>query len=98
MVYCSRCGAKNEDQARVCIQCGEALYGPRPGRMRREEEMCFGLLSHWGGVFAGVVIILFGSAMLLRQLYGITFEFWPIVIVLIGILIIAGTIARGIRR
>jgi len=98
MVYCSNCGTKNDDQARVCIQCGERLYGRRYGRTKREEEMCFGLPSYWGGIVIGVIVILFGLALLLRQVYGIALETWPFIVIFIGILMIAGAITRSLRR
>jgi len=98
MVYCSNCGTKNDDQARVCIQCGERLYGRRHERTRREEEMCFGLPSYWGGIVIGVIVILFGLALLLRQVYGIALETWPFIVIFIGILMIAGAITRSLRK
>jgi len=98
MVYCSNCGAKNEDQARVCIQCGERLYGCRFERTKREEEMCFGLPSYWGGIIIGVIVVLSGLTLLLRQVYGITLETWPFIAIFIGVLIIAGAIMASLRR
>jgi uncharacterized membrane protein YvbJ len=43
MVYCTKCGTKNADDAKVCTQCGAALYavGEREGRGRVEDE-CWG--------------------------------------------------------
>lgn len=69
MVYCSKCGAKNKDDAKICVKCGEGLYppsvekaierraetcfGPRKRRKPYEEE-CFGLPR--GGTIVGIVI------------------------------------------
>ena len=36
MVYCSKCGKENEDDASNCTSCGESLTGDR--RMRRNWE------------------------------------------------------------
>jgi uncharacterized membrane protein YvbJ len=65
MVYCSKCGAKNEDDARTCKKCGERLYpthlkkavtrgedtcfGPRERRGRHVDE-CFGI-PRFGALF-----------------------------------------------
>lgn len=43
MVYCSKCGVKNEDDAEVCKKCGAKLYPPRPKKTAaREKDECFG--------------------------------------------------------
>ncbi|MCK5562768.1 zinc-ribbon domain-containing protein, partial [Candidatus Bathyarchaeota archaeon] len=42
LVYCSKCGAKNEDDAKVCVGCGASLYVPRRGARRRGGNECFG--------------------------------------------------------
>ena len=43
MVYCTKCGTKNPDDAKVCSQCGASLYavGEREGKGRAEDE-CWG--------------------------------------------------------
>ena len=43
MVYCTKCGTKNPDDAKTCSQCGAPLYslGEREQRRRKEGE-CFG--------------------------------------------------------
>ncbi|NIU84233.1 MAG: zinc-ribbon domain-containing protein, partial [Candidatus Thorarchaeota archaeon] len=46
MVYCTKCGAKNADDAVVCVKCGVALgrvsAPPWSRERRRGEEECFG--------------------------------------------------------
>jgi uncharacterized membrane protein YvbJ len=65
MVYCPKCGAKNEDDARACKKCGESLhqfrlkktaergedacFGPRKRRERHVDE-CFGI-PRFGALF-----------------------------------------------
>jgi len=66
------------------------------------EEECFGL-PHGGiiaGIVIGVLLLLWGFFTLAQQAGWITQtpELWPIVIVIIGILIIAGAIYRLGRR
>lgn len=43
MVYCTKCGTKNPDDAKVCSQCGASLYaiGESEGQGRVEDE-CWG--------------------------------------------------------
>ncbi|MDD1763770.1 MAG: zinc ribbon domain-containing protein [Methanobacteriaceae archaeon] len=102
MVYCHNCGTKNEDDAEFCSKCGTVLKenverGHREKHRKRQRDECFGL-PHGniiGPLIIGSILILAG----LSAIYG--FEFWqylwPALIVLIGILIIAGAI-YGARR
>jgi uncharacterized membrane protein YvbJ len=47
MVYCTKCGTKNPDDAKVCTQCGASLYavGEREAQGRVEDE-CWGAPRH----------------------------------------------------
>jgi len=111
MVYCPKCGEKNEEDARFCVNCGAALYPEEKMERRREicfgrpekrvEEECFGL-PHGGaifGIFIGALIILWGLIWILQQVEILppTVEIWPFAVIFIGILIIAGVI-YGLRR
>ena len=75
MVYCTKCGTKNLDDAKVCSQCGASLYaiGEREGQGRVEDE-CWGTRRQGepyrrmqyecfgiprGGVIVGIAIGLF---------------------------------------
>lgn len=103
MVYCHNCGTKNEDDAEFCSKCGTPLKenverGHREKQHKRQRDECFGL-PHGniiGPLIIGFILILAG----LSSIYG--FEFWqylwPALIVLIGILIIAGAIYRARNR
>jgi len=43
LVYCSKCGTKNRDDAKVCKECGEGLYPLPVGKeIERRVETCFG--------------------------------------------------------
>jgi hypothetical protein len=101
-VYCSKCGTKNQDDAELCTKCGASLkiIGSNKRRIRRHrEEECFGL-PHGGtilGLLIGIIIILWG----LTQIPGIFpegFQFWWLIIIVFGILIIAGSLYRTGRR
>ena len=106
LVYCPKCGTKNEDTAEYCVKCGSNLQTgtteTRTYERRRAENQCFGL-PH-GGAIAGIVIgvlLLFWGLITLGQQQGlidVQIEFWWIVIIVIGVLMIAGGIYRSTRR
>ena len=95
MVYCVKCGTKNPDDAHVCSKCGAQLYTTGESRhYRRMENECFGLPR--GGMIAGIVIgliiILAGVSFLVQQVYRIDVPWFPIVIIIFGVLILAGAL------
>ena len=96
MVYCTKCGAKNEEDAVVCVKCGASLVG-RPAwrrERRRPEEECFGL-PHGGaivGLVIGIIIILVGLA----SLYEI--DIGPLIVIAFGVLILVWALYRYSRR
>jgi uncharacterized membrane protein YvbJ len=103
MVYCKNCGTKNEDDDDYCSKCGTSLKEDderryRRERRRRQRDECFGLPSGniIGPLIAGVVLILVG----LSAIYGFQYLRYlgPVLIVLIGLLIIAGAIYRSRRK
>jgi len=106
MVYCIKCGTKNEDTALVCVKCGASLetgtYETRRYERKRAEEQCFGL-PHGGIIFAiviGVIILLWGSFELAKQMKLITTapDMGPLIIIIIGLLIVLGALYRLGRR
>jgi len=104
MVYCTKCGAKNPDDAKVCSQCGATLYPVREEReryYRRREAECFGIPR--GGTIVsfafGVIIVLWGLIWFLQQTGIIprTVDVWPFAVIIFGMLIIIGAL-YGMRR
>lgn len=100
MVYCTKCGTKNSDDAVVCVKCGERLraYAERPRRYKYErEEMCFGRRTgaFWG-IILGFVIVLVGLFYLLQQAGYIptTLEIWPLIVIAFGVIILVGVLTR----
>ncbi|MDD3985771.1 MAG: zinc ribbon domain-containing protein [Methanobacterium sp.] len=108
MVYCRKCGIKNNNNAEYCSKCGVSLkennsnyYRDRYHRQKNgyhTGEGYFGLPygNLIGGVIAGIFFILFGTS----AFYGFDFwdHIWPIIIVIFGILFIAGAIFNYPRR
>ena len=107
MVYCPKCGTKNEEDVKFCVNCGAALYAEEKrerrrttcfGAERRREDECFGL-PHGGaiaGVIFGAFIILIGIALVLEQ--DIWRLIWPFMLIIIGVLIVAGVLYGLSRR
>ena len=106
MVYCHECGNQNDKDVEYCSKCGSSLndsdgrnerYRRRESRHHHRDEY-FGLPN--GGIIVGllfgILLILFG----LSAVYGISMwrYLWPIIIVIIGLLIIAGAISNYARR
>jgi len=97
MVYCTKCGTNNADDAKVCVNCGAPLYGTseesRPyWRHRRYEGEYYGFHRRSGaiaGIVIGLIIILVGLSLLAAELYNISVPWGPIVIILIGIFVIS---------
>ena len=107
MVYCHECGTKNVEDAEYCSKCGASLkeredtderYRRRHNHRNRHRNEFSGLPN--GGMFVGILfgilLILFG----ISSYYGIDLwrYLWPIIVVIIGILIIAGAISNYARR
>lgn len=106
MVYCTNCGTKNPDDAKICSKCGKPLYKPSAERYeeetcfglpyerrRYERDFCFGIPSTIWPLLIGVFIVIWGISILL----GISFwwhNLWPMFLILIGLIIIASALFR----
>jgi len=108
VVYCSKCGTQNPDDAKVCSNCGAPLYAvgaQYPGsdreHYRHVEGECFGLPNGGMivGIIVGIIIVFVGLGLFLQASgYAVNFAvFWPIIIVIFGVLIILGAL-YGRRR
>ena len=121
MVYCTKCGTKNEEGAGYCVKCGAKLiskeeswdkrmekWGEEFGKRveewgedfgRRAEKECFGL-PHGGiifGLLIGLIIILVGLSSLFSGSEATRF-FWPLLIIVFGVLIAVGALYSLTRR
>lgn len=105
MVYCTKCGTKNPDDATTCSNCGASLYPTREerrGHYRRYEDECFGI-PHGGAIVVaaiGLIILLGGVIIILQQanLIPSNVSIWPFVFIIFGILILIGALFRTRRR
>jgi len=105
MITCSKCGNKNRDDAKFCIDCGSPLYFARSedrrdtcfGASERREDECFSLPFGRSilGIIFGVFIILLGISMI----FELNLEVWipAIGLLLVGSLIIAAVIYSTTR-
>lgn len=101
MVYCTKCGTKNLDDAQVCSQCGASLYPVKEEReryRRRYEQECFGI-PHGGiivGLVIGIIIVLAGLIWILQQADVIpsSVSVWPFAVIIVGILLVIGALYR----
>jgi len=103
MVYSTKCGTKNEDGSKVCIDCGASLLNAndKKGYVRYgqyEEEFGFHLKiksSIW--MFFGLLILLAGFIVLVAEIYIISIPWIPIILILAGIFVLARFFQRRRR-
>ena len=94
MVYCTKCGSENLDDAEICSNCGASLID-RPPKYRRNdqdfEDMCFGGRGKtMGPIIFGAIMILVGLSFLLERTFAwVRFDnLWPLIIIGIGLLVV----------
>jgi uncharacterized membrane protein YvbJ len=108
MVYCTRCGTLNADDAAVCKNCGASIqfasqynYEPYYYHHRHHYHEEYGHRhSGLGAMLVGIVIILFGSSLLFSQVYGVPINWaawWAIIIIVIGVWLLAVAYRRTRR-
>jgi hypothetical protein len=102
MVYCTKCGTQNPDDAKICSKCGASLYavGERE-HYRRVESECFGIPRGGAivGAAIGTIIVLWGLIAILQEAGVIArnIDVWPIAVIIFGVLIVVGAV-YGMRR
>lgn len=94
MVYCTKCGTKNEDDSEVCIDCGASLLNAndKKGYVRygRYEEVGFHLkIEPIILIFVGLLILLAGFIVLVAEIYRFSIPWVPIILILAGIFVLA---------
>ena len=110
MVYCSKCGRKNEDDARFCSGCAAPLAAAPRDFGKEAEDKCERECA--GGprrasVIWGLIVILIGLWIVfelgLKRISGLPtwltdFQFWWIFPLLIGLVIIVVGIGMIAKR
>jgi len=98
MVYCTKCGTKNEEDAVICVKCKEPLgsYPAVRRERRRKENECFGLPN--GGAIAGLVIGLIIILWGVSSVLDINIDVWALIIIIFGTLMVAGALYSIGRR
>ncbi len=94
MVYCTKCGTENLDDAEICSNCGVSLVD-RPTKYKRDdqdfEDMCFGGRGRtMGPIIFGAIMILVGLSFLLERTFAwMNFDnLWPLIIIAIGLIVV----------
>jgi hypothetical protein len=104
MVYCTKCGTNNADDATVCVQCGAPLYGASgEGKPYWRERVSMEHGYHRRGrpivgIFIGLIIIFAGFALLVSELYAIYIPWVPIIMILFGVFILVRLLQVRSRR
>jgi uncharacterized membrane protein YvbJ len=108
MVYCSKCGTLNADDANVCVKCGAPLQSADTGpywRHRHYRDEYYRDHARRGGgmgaLFVGIIIVIVGLSLLLSQMYGIQLSwayFWAFIIIFIGIWLLVRALVWHRRR
>ena len=101
MVYCTKCGTENTDDAINCKNCGAPMQPPpyREYRYKRrlQDDACFGSRggAYWG-IIIGIFILIIGVSSLLGDtIWWASWDrLWPLFIILVAIMIIASSIMR----
>ncbi len=96
MVYCTKCGTQNADDARVCVNCGSPLYGAapenRPAWGYRHYDYEYRGYHRRSGAIAtaiiGLILVLVGFSFLVSEVTGVSIPWFPLIIILLGIFIL----------
>ena len=106
MVYCTKCGTNNAEDATVCVNCGASLYGtsaegrPYWGHRQYKDEY-YGFHRRSGALatlIIGIVIALIGFNFLLSETFNIRIPWWEIILILFGVWFIARAVMWTKRR
>lgn len=111
MVYCQRCGTKNDDDAKFCKNCSASLMAPRRTRDKEWEDKCDEECVAHGRTaptFWGIIILLIGLVILvevLKRIEGIDlpgwiehFDFWLVIGLIIALAIIITAIKMMLKQ
>ncbi|MCX6649420.1 MAG: zinc-ribbon domain-containing protein [Candidatus Bathyarchaeota archaeon] len=95
MVYCTKCGTENSDDAVNCKKCGSPLNATPYREYRRygwDGDMHFRRHGSIWGIMIGLFIMMIGASSLLGV--DIWDKIWPAFIILIGLIIVVNSYTR----
>jgi len=106
MVYCTKCGTNNAEDATVCVNCGAPLYvtGTESRSYwghRQYAREYYGFHRRSGALaplIIGIVIVLIGFSLLLNETFNIRIPWWEIILILVGAWFIARAAMRMKRK
>lgn len=105
MIHCTKCGTGNEDNATVCINCNAFLHSQSPKeKLDMKPRCCEGERGYrrWGGaligILIGVIVILIGFSLLIRQLYDISIPWLELIMIFFGIYLVIRALTKMNRK
>ena len=96
MSYCSKCGQKNEDDAKFCSKCGSSLTHPINAGYQDDDCVCSeNSRNPMVPVFWGIVVILIGLWIAITYVFPSykpaflqEFTCWGLILLIVAIAII----------
>lgn len=95
MTYCAKCGVKNQDGVAFCESCGNNLNVRSRQRSQNYDNMCFGKKegnNQFGWIIFGAIVLIGGLGLFLDQTFDIQVDFWPLIVMIVGVLIIISAV------
>lgn len=100
MVYCTKCGAENPEDAQECKSCGATIktseYRYRSAEWDLKDDWFRGRHKNTWSMIIGVFLIIMGASSLLEDVFWwMSFDvLWPVFIIAIGALIVTNAMKR----
>ena len=95
LVYCTKCGTGNEENATICINCKAILKtSSSEEKSEAKSSCCNGVYGYrkWGGaligILIGIIVILIGFSLLVRQLYDISLPWFEFIMIIFGVYLV----------
>jgi len=105
LVYCTKCGARNEENATICINCKAVLKTPNSEKESEVKPVCCDSVygyRRWGGaligVLIGIIVILIGFSLMVRQLYGISLPWFELIMIFLGVYLVIRALRINRKR
>ena len=96
MVYCTKCGTENPDDAEVCKNCGASLTTTtyRPSRRDHRVRHYRRNRTVWP-LIIGAFLILLGVSSLFQGFYWLNWDrLWPLFLIVVGLIIVGNAYNR----